>query len=137
MRLQEKTDKNTIYTDPQTSFWPSIQDTNSWKLWIRKTNVLLKLINRGPNIGKVFLCPKDSYESKYQYLAKNHKEVGLKHFKDLNTFMECSNNFNDIYGSINEYNQGRNEKYLIVFDGAITDMISNKKTSSNSHWITY
>ena len=51
--------------------------------------------------------------------------------------MECLNDFIDIYGSINEYNQGQNEEYLIVFDGTITDMISNKKTSSNSHWITY
>ena len=86
---------------------------------------------------KSFCVPRIHTNRNISILQKNRKEVGLKHFKDLNTFMECLNDFIDIYGSINEYNQGQNEEYLIVFDGTITDMISNKKTSSNSHWITY
>ena len=33
-----------------------------------KTNVLLNLIENQPNIDKIYLCVKDPYEAKYQYL---------------------------------------------------------------------
>ena len=33
----------------------------------------------------------------------------------------------DIYENIEEYNRGKEHKRLIVFDGMIADMLSNKK----------
>ena len=39
-----------------------------------KTNALLNLINRNPDIDKKYLFAKDPYEAKYQFLI-NIKEV--------------------------------------------------------------
>ena len=33
-----------------------------------KTNALLTLINNQPDIGKIYLCTKNPYEGKYQFL---------------------------------------------------------------------
>ena len=58
-----------------------------------KTNILVNKINKQPDIDKIFLYVKDSYEAKYQYLISNHEKVGLKHYDDpkhlLNTGMTC------------------------------------------------
>ena len=35
---------------------------------IWKKNLLLNLIENQPDIDKIYLCAKDPYESKYQYL---------------------------------------------------------------------
>ena len=40
---------------------------------------------------------------------------------------------NDIYKNIEEYNPNKKRKILIVFDDMIADMLSNKKTESNSN----
>ena len=43
-------------------------------------------------------------------------------------FIEYSNNMNDIYKNIEEYNNpNKKRKIFIVFDDMITDMLSNKK----------
>ena len=42
------------------------------------------------------------------------------------TFMEYSNNTNDIYKNIEEYNPNKKHKVLIVFDYMMADMPSNK-----------
>ena len=41
--------------------------------------------------------------------------------------MEYSNNMECIYKNIENYNQGKKRKILIVFDDMIADIISNKK----------
>ena len=41
----------------------------------------------------------------------------------------------DIYKNIEEYNPGGEPKILIVFDGIITDMLSNKKLNSTELFI--
>ena len=41
--------------------------------------------------------------------------------------MGYSNNMQDVYRNIEEYNPGKERKVLIVFDDMIADMISNKK----------
>ena len=41
--------------------------------------------------------------------------------------MEYSNDMQDIYKNIEEYNSGNKRKVLIVFDDIIADMIDNKK----------
>ena len=55
------------------------------------------------------------------------KSTGLKHFNDSKAFIEYSNDMDNIYKNIEEYNQMKKCKILIVFDDMIADMISNKK----------
>ena len=44
--------------------------------------------------------------------------------------MEYSNDMQDVYKNIEEYNPGKKRKILIVFDDMIADMINNKKLNS-------
>ena len=45
----------------------------------------------------------------------------------LKAFIEYSNDMDDIYKNIEEYNPNKKQKILIVFDDLIADMLSNKK----------
>ena len=92
-----------------------------------KTNALLNLINNHPDMDKIYLYAKDTYESKYQYLINQSEKVGLDHFDDPKAFMEYSNDTQDVYKNIEDYNPGKKRKVLIVFDDMIADMINNKK----------
>ena len=87
----------------------------------------MNLINNQPDIHKIYLYTKDHYETKYQYLIKKKEKVGLNHFNDLKAFMEYSNDMQDVYKNIEDYNPGTKRKILIVFDDMIADMINNKK----------
>ena len=51
------------------------------------TNVLLNLIKNHPDIDKIYLYAKDTYEAKYQYLIDKREQVGLDHFNDPKAFM--------------------------------------------------
>ena len=92
-----------------------------------KTNSLLNLLNNQPDIDKIYLYAKDPYEAKYQYLINKREKVGLDHFKDPKAFMEYSNDMEDVYKNIENYNPGKKRKILIVFDDMIADIINNKK----------
>ena len=48
---------------------------------------------------------------------------------NLKTFLECSNNMEDDYKNVAEYNQSRRCNVLIVLNDMIADMINNKKCS--------
>ena len=87
----------------------------------------MNLIHNQSNIDKKYLYAKDPYEAKYQYLIKKREKVGLDHFKDPKAFMEFSNDMQDVYKNIEDYNAGKKCKILIVFDEMIADMINNKK----------
>ena len=50
----------------------------------------------------------------------------LKNFNDFKAFIEYSNNMNNIYKNIEEYNSNKKRKILIVFDDMIADMYNNK-----------
>ena len=54
----------------------------------------------------------------------------LKHLNDPKAFIEYSNDIQDVYKNIEEYNPGKERKILIVFDDTIADMINNKKLNS-------
>ena len=108
-------------------FRSSIQNINNWRLWIRKTNALLNLINDQPDIDKIYLYAKVPYEAKYQYLINKREKVGLDHFNDPEGFMEYSNDMPDVYKNIEEYNPDNKRKVLIVFVDMVPDMINNKK----------
>ena len=95
-----------------------------------KTNALLNLINNQPDIDKIYLCAKDPHEAKCQFLINERKNTKLKHFNDPKTSIEYSNDMQDVYKDIDQYNAGKERKILIVFDDMIADMINNKKLNS-------
>ena len=117
------------------SKWPYIPD-HPYRILIiggsgsGKTNPLLNLINKQPDIDEIYLDAKDPYEPKYQYLINIHEKVGLKRYNDLKAFIEYSNDMQDVYKTIDEYNIHRDCKVLIIFDDMIADMINNKKLNS-------
>ena len=80
-----------------------------------------------------YICiAKNPYEAKYQYLINKLEKVGLDHFDDPKAFMKYSNDMQDVYKNIEDYNPGKKLKVLIVFDDMIAD-----KVKSNSNWIVY
>ena len=95
-----------------------------------KTSALLNLINNHPDIDKIYLYAKDPYEAKYQFLINKRESTGLKHFNDPKAFIEYSNDMQNVYKNIDEYNVVKERKILIVFDYMIADMINNKKLNS-------
>ena len=44
-------------------------------------------------------------------------------------FIEYSNDMDDVYKNIEEYNPNKKRKILIVFDDMIADMVCNKKVN--------
>ena len=74
-------------------------------------NALLNLINNQPDIDKIYLYAKDSSEAKYQYLINKREKVGLDHFNDPKAFMDYSNDMQDVYKNIEDYNPDKKEKY--------------------------
>ena len=81
-------------------------------------------------IKYIYIYAKDLYEAKYQYLINKREKVGLGHFKDPKAFMEYSNDMEDVYKYIENYNPGKKRKILIMFDDMIADMIINKKLNA-------
>ena len=75
----------------------------------------------------MYLCAKDPYEAKYQDLINKREKVGLDHFNDPKAFMEYTNDMQDVYKNIEDYNSDKKRKALIVFDDMIPDMIYNRK----------
>ena len=53
-----------------------------------KTNSLLNLIKRQPDIDKIYLYSKDPCEAKYQYLTNKREKVGSKHYDDFKVFIK-------------------------------------------------
>ena len=51
----------------------------------------------------------------------------MKHYDDPKAFVEYSNDMQDFYENIEEYNLGKKRKILIVFDDMIADIINDKK----------
>ena len=72
----------------------------------------------------------DPYEAKYQFLINKRKSTGLKNFNNPRAFIEYSNDMQDVYENIDEYNIDKKLKILIVFDDMIADMINNKNLNS-------
>ena len=52
------------------------------------------------------------------------------HFNCSKVFIEYSNNIDNIYKNIEEYNPNKKRKILIAFDDMIADMLSNKNFNS-------
>ena len=95
-----------------------------------KTNALLNLIqnlNETTPVDKIYLYAKDLSEPKYQFLINNRKNARIKHFNDSTAFIEYSNDMDDVFTNIDDYNKKRKRKVLIVFNDMITDIMSSKK----------
>ena len=92
-----------------------------------KTNALLNLINNQPDIDKIYLHAKYPYETKYLSLINKRESTRLKHFNDPKAFIEYSNDKQDVYINIEEYNTDKERNILIVFDDMIADMIHNEQ----------
>ena len=71
-----------------------------------KTNALLNLINNQPDIDKIYLCAKDPYEAKCQFLINKRESTGLNHLNDPEAFIEYSNDMQDVFKNIEKYNPG-------------------------------
>ena len=129
INFNDYTNENKIKHNPK---WPNIPD-HPYRILIvggsgsGKTNALLNLINNQPDIDKIYLYAKNPYEAKYQYLITKQEKVELDHFKDPKAFMEYSNDMQDVYKNIEDYNPRKKRKRLTVFDDMIADMIKNKK----------
>ena len=77
-----------------------------------------------------YIYAKDPYEAKYQVLTNKRESTGLNYFNDPKSFIECSNDMQDVSKNIDEYNTDKKCKILIVFDDMIADMINSKKLNS-------
>ena len=73
---------------------------------------------------------KDPFEIKNQFLINKRESTGLKYFNDLKDFIEYSNGLQDVHKSIDDNNEDKEWKILIVFDDMLVDMIDNKKLNS-------
>ena len=94
-----------------------------------KTNTLLHLIqnlNKITPVDKIYLYAKDLSKPNYEFLINNRKNAGIKHFNDPTAFIEYSNNMNDVFTNIDNYNKQRKQKLLIIFDDMIADIMSSK-----------
>ena len=73
-----------------------------------KTNELLNLINNQQDIDEIYLY--DPYEAQYQFLINKRESAGLKYFNDPKAFIKYSNDMQDVYKDIENYNL-KNVKY--------------------------
>ena len=132
VNFDDHTNENKTKHNPD---WPYIPG-NPYRILIiggsgsAKTNALLNLINKQSDTDKIYLYAKDLYKAKFQYLIDKRKNTGLKHFNDLKAFIEYSNDIQDVYENIDEYNIDKDRKILMVFDDMIADMINNNKLNS-------
>ena len=62
---------------------------------------------------------------KQQTLINKPESTGLKHLNDSKAFIKYSNDMDDIYKNVEEYNPNKKRK-IIVFDDMIAHMLSNK-----------
>ena len=75
----------------------------------------------------IYLYAKDIDEEKYQYLINKREQAGIKNLNDPHTFIEYSNDMNDVLENIKNYNKNRDKKVLIIFDDIIADIMRSEK----------
>ena len=56
---------------------------------------MCNLISHKPDVDKIYLYAKDSYEAKYQLLINKRENTGLKYLNDSKAFIEFSNDMDD------------------------------------------
>ena len=68
---------------------------------------MINLTNNQPDIDKISFYAKYPYEAKYQHLISKREITGLKSFNATKDFIEYSNDMQDLYKNIEEYNLGK------------------------------
>ena len=106
------------------------QNINNWRYGSGKRNSLFNLRSQQPDIDKIHLYAKDPYKAKYQFLIDKKESNGFNHFNDSKAFIEYSNDMDNIYKNIKEYNPNKKHKILTVFDYVIADMLINKRLNN-------
>ena len=101
-----------------------------------KTNSLFNLINCQPDIDKIHLFAKDPCEPKYWFLINGQESAGLKHLNHYKAFFEYSNDMDDIFKNIEEYNPNKNLKHWFLLLIWLLIWLIIKKIS-NSNWIVF
>ena len=66
------------------------------------------------------------YTSEYQLLINGREKVGIKNLKNPKAFIDYSHTIDDVYENLEDYNLTKKRGVLIVFDGMIVDIKSNK-----------
>ena len=97
-------------------------------MWIKESNFLFTFISQRSNIDKIYLYAKDLFGANYQFLINKTERTGLKCFIYSTAFIEYSDDMDDIYKNIKEYNPFKKRKMVIVFDDMTTDMFSKKNS---------
>ena len=93
-----------------------------------KTNYLLNLIQKDPYIiNKIYLYVIDLEEPKYKLLIDKREKAGINFNNDPTAFIEYSNSMDYSLSNIEDYNEKRKRKILIIFDDMISHVMSDKK----------
>ena len=92
--------------------WPQIHGRSQKILlvggsWSGKTNALLNLSSRQPDIDQINLYATGLYEAKYQLLINKREGEGTKRFDDSKIFIKYSNDVDDIYKNIKKWNPNK------------------------------
>ena len=119
-----KSEKHDVYTEGINKIALSSNDDKILQTFDKITSYPYGTITG--KVCKIYLYAKDPCEAKYQYLINKREKVGLDHFRDPEVFMEYSNNMQDVYKNIVDYNPYKKRKTLIIFENMIADMINNK-----------
>ena len=88
--------------------WSSLQLINNRRIWICKKNSLFNLTSNQTDINKIYLYNNYPYEVKFQLLINKRENTNLKHLNNSKAFTEYSNDMDDIYKNIKEYNPKKN-----------------------------
>ena len=123
IHFDDYTNENKTERNSKLSYIPD----HPYRVFIIETNALLNLIKNQPDIDKIYLYAKDPYEAKYQHFINKREKVGIDHLNDPKALMEYSNDMQDVYKNIEDYNLNKKRKVSIVFYDMIADMIHNKK----------
>ena len=85
--------------------------------------------HKRPDIDKICLYVKDPFESKYKLLINANQNVGTKNLKNPKVFDDYSQTVQHIHENLEDYNQTKERRVLIVFDIMIACRESKKKSN--------
>ena len=69
---------------------------------------MLNLINHQLDTDKIYVCTKDLYKAKYQFLISKCEKVDLKYYNDPIAFTEYLNDIQNVYKNIDDRIQIKN-----------------------------
>ena len=75
-----------------------------------------------PDLHKIYLYIKDSFESKYQLLINGREKVGIEILKNPTASIDYSQTIDDVYENLENYNPTNKRRVIIVSDDMIADM---------------